>query len=91
LGTAVTDANGIAIFPLPEVIPERVGIDHSPIELRWCSDEAFPTAEILKTGKVAEYKCDKGKFKKTPVAAAGELVIFARRVTSWERVWREIP
>ena len=91
LGDAVTNANGVAIFHLPDVIPERIGISHSPIELRWCSDEAFATAEILKIGKVAEHKCHQGKFKTTPTAAAGELVVFARRVTRWERVWREIP
>jgi hypothetical protein len=70
----------------------RAGWNQSlSIELRWCSDEAFATAEILKIGKVAEHKCDQGKFKTTPTAAAGELVVFARRVTRWERVWREIP
>jgi hypothetical protein len=91
LAHAVTNADGIVTFHLPDMIPERVGITHSPDELNWCSDNAFPTSEILKTGIVALDKCDQGKLKTTPTAAAGELVLFARRVTFWERVRREIP
>jgi hypothetical protein len=91
LGNAVTDAKGVAIFLLPSAIPERIGISHSPIELQWCSDEGFPTGQILKTGMVAECKCDQVKLKTTPTAAVGELVLFAIRFTFWERVLREIP
>jgi hypothetical protein len=91
LGHAVTDANGVASFQLPNLIPDRVGISHSPIDLQWCSDEAFPTETILKTGIVADRKCDQVNLKITATAAAGELVLFARRVTFWEKVLREIP
>jgi len=98
LGNAVTDAHGVATFHLPDVIPERIGINHSPVELRWCCDQAFPTDTILKTGMVAQcrcdevnFKCDQFKLKTTPSAAAGELVVFARRVTFWEHFVSELP
>ncbi len=91
LSNAITNADGRIVLRLPSPVPERVGITYSPNEVRSCSDEAFPTVQILKTGIVAEYKCDDGKLKRFPTRTAGELVIFTRRVSLLERLRREIP
>lgn len=90
--SAITDAEGAAIFHLSIPIPERIGITYSPNEVWACSDIAFPTIPILKSGIVAQYKCnDRRRLKWTAPPKAGELVVFAKRVSLWERMRRELP
>ena len=90
--SAITDAEGAAIFHLSAPIPERIGITYSPNEVWACSDIAFPTVQILKSGIIAQYKCnDRRRLKWTTPPKAGELVVFAKRVSLWERMRRELP
>ncbi len=86
-----TDAEGVILFHLSDPLPERVGFDFSPNELKYCSDLAFPTAEILNVGLVAQNKCqtEKGQFR--PKLKAGEITLFAQRVSLSERMRKEIP
>jgi len=91
LSDVVTNGEGVAAFDLAEPAPERIEITYSPNELWNCSDIAFPTAQILKTGVVARYTCDDGKLKWPATAKPGELLIFSKRFTLWERMRREIP
>jgi hypothetical protein len=91
LSDAVTNDEGVATFGLSDPAPERIEITFSPNELGYCSDRAFPTAQILKTGLVARYTCDDGKLKWSANPKPGELVIFTKHVTFWERMRREIP
>jgi hypothetical protein len=91
LSDALTNDQGVATFELDEPAPERIEINYSPNELWYCSDRAFPTAQILTTGLVARYTCDDGKLKWSATAKPGELVVFSKHVTLWERMRREIP
>jgi hypothetical protein len=84
-----TNSKGIVSFPLTEPIPESVwplfGVD---AEL--CFYETFSTEDILEIGVVAENKCKGPRFSYTAGPKPGELVVFARRVSAWERMKREL-
>jgi hypothetical protein len=88
---AVTNTEGRVVISLPEPVPERIVISYSPNEVGSCSDVDFLIARVLKAGIVAEYKCNDDKTKWPSKATPGELVLFARRVSLWERIKREIP
>jgi hypothetical protein len=85
-----TDSEGIAIFRLPDPIPERVGLTSTPDELLLCSDVQFPTVEIFKTGVVSRGRCKGAAFKYSAAPKPGELVIFGKRVSLWQRILREL-
>lgn len=91
LSDTVTNGEGVATFDLNDPAPERIEIIFSPDELGYCSDRAFPTAQILKAGLVARYTCHDGRLKWSANPKPGELVIFTKHVTLWERMRREIP
>jgi hypothetical protein len=91
LADGVTDSNGRTTLRLPTSVPERIGISY-PLGVVWfCSDEAFPTSEILRTGIVAKYTCKGGKIESPPTPAPREIVLFTRRVSWFEQLRREIP
>jgi len=90
----VTATDGLATYQLPAQVPERVGIDFSPIEVWVCSDIAFLTDPILKTGIVAKYKCAPDVSKQAVAAATpkpGELIISTRRISRRQLMLRELP
>jgi 5-hydroxyisourate hydrolase-like protein (transthyretin family) len=88
---AKTNSQGIADFQLLEPLPERVEFSFGPDELASCSEVQFVTDQILKTGVVAQNRCEGSKPKPSASPAAGQLVIFGKRITLWQRMRREIP
>jgi hypothetical protein len=86
-----TDQKGLIIFHLSDPLPERIGFSFSPDELKYCSDLAFPTEGILNSGWLGENKCkpEKGGSQFSP--KPGEITIFAKRVSFWDRLRREVP
>jgi len=87
---AKTNSHGIVGFHLLVPLPERIGLSFGPNEFGSCSEIEFVTDQILKTGVVAGNTC---KTRPGPSSApeAGQLVVFGKRVTLWQRVLREIP
>ena len=88
---AKTNSRGIAEFQLPEPLPERIEFSFGPDEFASCSEVQFAIDQILKTGVVAGNRCATSKPKSSARAAKGELVIFGKRITLWQRILREIP
>jgi hypothetical protein len=88
---AKTDSHGIAGFHLSGPLPERIGLSFSPFEFGSCSEVEFLTDQILRTGVVAGNTCRSSKPKPSVNPEAGQLVVFGKRVTLWQRVLREIP
>jgi 5-hydroxyisourate hydrolase-like protein (transthyretin family) len=91
LAQGTTNAEGLIVFNLSEPMPERIGFDFSPNELKYCSDLAFSTEEILHSGVLAQNKCQTGVVKLPFVQKAGEITLFAGKVSIWERIRRELP
>ena len=83
---AKTDSHGVAWFHLSGPLPERVGPSVSPIEFRSCSDLEFVTDQILRTGIVGGNTCRGSKPKVSVTPEAGQLVVFGKRITWWQRV-----
>ena len=86
-----TNSNGVAVFNLPEPIPERIGLTYATADLGTCSDVEFPTGEILTAGLVSKNRCYAGKLPRAVTARPGEIILFGSPLTFWERTRREIP
>jgi hypothetical protein len=94
-----TDAKGNVTFQLPDSVPQFLLVVSGPIDLHNCSnqDQEFSTNEVFRTGIVASYRYDPQKprwcprLKAQASAMPGEIVIFDKRFTTWERVLQEIP
>jgi hypothetical protein len=84
-----TDSEGSATFHLVDPIPERISLIIGP-EIELCPQTAFVTEQILATGVVADDKCKGPRFKFNGSPKPGELVVFVRRVSVWERMIREL-
>jgi len=90
-----TDKEGKGIFRLyyePALITLYI---FSP-DLRGCSStRRFPIEEVLRSGMVASYQAGKpkwcGQLKAHATAKPGEVVIFDKRLTAWDRMRQEIP
>jgi|ERR1700676_357397 len=91
LGQVTTRKDGTAVLSLREPLPERIGISYSPDEAKSCSDIAFPTKDILSVGVVAKNNCDTGAQSTKVRPKAGELVVFASKVSLSEKLSREMP
>jgi len=88
---AKTDSHGIAVFHLSDPLPERIGLSFGPWEFGSCSEQEFVTDQILKTGVVAGDRCKSSKPMPHLTPEAGQLVVFGKRVTLWQRVLQELP
>lgn len=86
-----TDLSGVAVLSLPEPIPERIGLTYATADLGSCSDLAFPTGDILTSGLVSKNRCFGGKLPRPVTTKPGEIVLFGRPLTFWERTRREFP
>jgi hypothetical protein len=89
--SAKTDSQGIAGFHISGSLPERIGLSFSPLEFGSCSEVEFLTDQILRTGVVAGNTCRSSKPKPSIIPETGQLVVFGKRVTLWQRVRRELP
>lgn len=88
---AKTDSRGLAGFHLSGALPERVGPSFSPGEFGSCSDLEFVTDQILRTGIVSGNTCGGSKPKPNVTPEAGQLVVFGKRFTWWQKVLQELP
>jgi hypothetical protein len=88
---AKTDSHGMAVFHLSDPLPERIGISFNPFEFGSCSELEFVTDQILRTGVVAGDRCESSKPMPHLAPEAGQLVVFGKRVTLWQRVRQELP
>jgi len=90
LSHGTTNSEGLIAFSLLEPLPDRIGFDFSPNELKYCSDLAFSTTEIIKVSVVAQNTCGKVTDKTSVSRSPGEITIFANKVSLWERMRREL-
>ena len=90
-----TDKEGKGIFHLHQEPSLKTLHVTSAGELRGCSTNDFSIEEVLHSGVVAEYHSDNHKWcvplKVQAITKAGEIVIFDRRMTGWDRMRQEIP
>jgi hypothetical protein len=91
LSTATTNTAGLAVFHLAIPLPDRIGFDFVPDELKYCSDLAFSTKEILNAGVLGQNKCQSVGPKLSFGRKAGEITLFAKKVSLSERMRRELP
>lgn len=83
-----TDKNGTVVVSIPEPLPEH---------LRVFSFELFGSlpdicvADVLRTGTVMQYRRGIEAQRRKESEHPGEVLIFSRRVTSWDRLLQEIP
>lgn len=82
-----TDSQGIARFNPSDPIPSQIYLLFGG-DVVMCPGWTFTTEQILKTGVIAENRCRGGKFEHSGNPTPGELVVFARRLSWWERFWR---
>lgn len=92
----ITDAEGRAVFHLPRPTPEHIGFSvGTPWDFAGCWHLRDSSPEtVLRSGVVADYdetKCGKRKPKIQVSAKPGEVVIFERKLTLWEKMHRELP
>jgi hypothetical protein len=91
---ARTDKEGKAIFHVYEPVLKTLFID-TVGELRGCSARRFSIEEVLRSGVVASYHAGQPKWcvelKAQATAKSGEVVIFDKRLTVWDRMRQEIP
>jgi len=85
--TVTTSPDGTAVVHLPEKIPEQVSVVVGNGKLHGCGWPFFASREVIEHGVVAENKCDpKGKLKGKFTAKPGEVIVFVRFLTWWERM-----
>ena len=90
-----TDKDGEGVFRLYQEPSLKTLYVTSAGELRGCSKNEFSIDEVLRSGVVANYKPDNHKWcvplKAQATAKPGEIVIFDKRMTVWDRMRQEIP
>jgi hypothetical protein len=91
LSQGKSNAEGVIVFHLSEPLPDRIGFDFSPDELKYCSDLAFSTAEIINVGLLAQNKCQANKTTFSLSRKVGEITLFAKKVSLGERTRKELP
>jgi hypothetical protein len=91
---AITDAEGRALFRLSQPLPEHIGfLFLAPDDFAGCCcRQNFSPEEVRQSGVVADYDQSKcGGLKSTASPKPGEIVIFEKKLTKWEKMRREIP
>jgi hypothetical protein len=83
----ITDSQGIARFDPSDPIPEQIDLILG-FDVAMCPGWTFTTEQILKTGVIAQNTCKGIKFEYSGHPTPGELVVFARRASWWQRFWR---
>jgi hypothetical protein len=94
VGHKITDADGQAVFHLPQPLPEHVGfLLEPPMDFLgcWHLQDSSPET-VLRSGVVADYNESKcGKLRQQASAGPGEIVIFEKKLTVGEQMRRELP
>jgi hypothetical protein len=91
LASGKTNSEGMISFQVTEKLPDQVGLFFFPDELENCSEHAYSSETILANGLVGGNSCIDNAKKPTARAQAGELSVFVRKITLWEKIRRELP
>jgi hypothetical protein len=86
--SAQSNSQGLAEFSLADPIP-ALSFDLNAFAP--CSDSGFATERILNSGIVAGDFCAAAKVYSSHPLLAGQLVMYGRAVTKWDRVYAAIP
>jgi len=86
-----SNSEGVAEFSLAAPIPEKVGVSFGINEFSSCSDAQFVTEQILSSGVVAQNICATGRVYSAHPPVAGQLVVYGRGITVWQRIGQDIP
>jgi hypothetical protein len=84
-----SNSRGVADIFLADPLPERIGISFGALDFASCSDVAFSTDQILHGGIVARNTCADPKVYSSHAPVVGQIVIFGRRITLWDRILQE--
>jgi hypothetical protein len=89
-----TDSQGRAVFHLPEARPEHINFLVGEPWNFWgcCCRQPLSPESVLRSGEIAQYDehtC--GRLTRHATAQPGEVIIFERKMTFWDRVRQEIP
>jgi hypothetical protein len=88
---AVTNHKGRVVFQLPSPLPEQLVLIFDPRDFGLCSNAVFRTDDILKDGVVGTDTCKRSGPEYSGKAVPGELIVFGKKVSPWERILQEIP
>jgi len=89
-----TDAEGRALFHLPQPLPEHIGFLPVPPDdfAGCCCRQNFSPEAVRHSGAVADYDQSKcGELKSKAVPMPGQIIIFEKKLGAWEKMRREIP
>lgn len=84
-----TDSKGIAKISLSDPVPQHFSIIIGP-EVELCPNVTFPMVRVLLEGIVAEDTCENSRYKYSGKPEPGSLVLFAKQVSVWQRMLREL-
>jgi hypothetical protein len=91
LVNAKTNSQGVAVFRIPDPLPERVSLVFAPDEFMLCSEVEFSTDQILRSGAIGTNTCGNATISASMRPKPGELALFGKSVTLWQRILREMP
>jgi hypothetical protein len=83
-----TDRNGSVVVSVPEPPPEHMRVSSFDL-FEGIAD--FSPADVLKSGTVMQYGHATEAQKAKVAARPGEVVVFNKRITAWDRMLQEIP
>ena len=72
-------------------MPQQVKFTPSYRDFAVCSTNRFSMKQVFQTGVVGAYDDVCGKLKWQGGAKPGEVVIFVRKLSFWQRVFEELP
>lgn len=82
-----TNGDGVVIFHLPDALPKTLGPFVDSFELQICSDTIHPIDQILEAGELSDNNCGKAK-KYARAPEPGEMIIFAKRLNVFQRLYK---
>jgi hypothetical protein len=85
-----SNSQGLAEFSLPDPIPEKVALSFDLNAFSPCSEAGFLTERILNVGIVAGDFCAAANVYSSHPPLAGQLVMYGRGVTTWDRICQGI-
>jgi hypothetical protein len=85
LARSKNNDDGLVIFGLPGAPPGTLGLFVHSFEWDICSDNIHPVDQILMVGEVSDNDCGKAKYDRA--AEPGELVIFAKHLNVFQRIY----
>ena len=85
------DSEGKATFQMPQSAPRHISFALLYRNFEYCSPGTFSAEEVLATGVVDKYDGHCGKLRWHGAAKPGKVVIFARKLSFWDKILQESP